>query len=145
MTDHILDVDISKANLDVHLVPTGETQQSANSTVGFRRLIAWLRERTATQNRHKQARLPLLKRQCASAAFEMLNSIPGISVITAIAVLSELPEIGSLNPKAAASSLAGPGAGHSAIRHPARAQLRPRGPAKAAPGALHAGCLSDCL
>ena len=36
-------------------------------------------------------------------AFEILNSIPGISVITAIAVLSELPEIGSLDPKAAAS------------------------------------------
>ena len=45
MTDHILGVDISKANLDVHLIPTGETQQFANSTVGFRRLIAWLRER----------------------------------------------------------------------------------------------------
>ena len=36
-------------------------------------------------------------------AFEILNSIPGISVITAIAVLSELPEIGSLDSKAAAS------------------------------------------
>ena len=223
MTDHILGVDISKANLDVHLIPTGETQQFANSTVGFRRLIAWLRERpvsrvvyeptgpwhrdferalgkasqplsrvnplqarrfaqalgqkaktdaidarilaamgrvldlprskpssqwqtelrelhtarqalakdrTATLNRQKQARVPLLKRQCASRlrhierqlkaleaemakhvkadpaqarAFEILNSIPGISVITAIAVLSELPEIGSLDPKAAAS------------------------------------------
>ena len=33
MTDHILGVDISKANLDVHLIPTGETQQFANSTV----------------------------------------------------------------------------------------------------------------
>ena len=32
MTDHILGVDISKANLDVHLMPTGETQQFANST-----------------------------------------------------------------------------------------------------------------
>ena len=38
-----------------------------------------------------------------------------------------------------------PGAGHAAIRHLARAQLRPRGPAKAAPSALHAGCLSDRL
>ena len=36
MTDHILGVDISKANLDVHLMPTGETQQFANSTAGFR-------------------------------------------------------------------------------------------------------------
>ena len=43
MTNHVLGVDISKASLDVHLVPTGETQQFANNTVGFRRLIAWLR------------------------------------------------------------------------------------------------------
>ena len=45
MTNHVLGVDISKASLDVHLVPTGETQQFANNTVGFRRLIAWLRGR----------------------------------------------------------------------------------------------------
>ena len=49
MTDHILGVDISKANLDVHLIPTGETQQFANSTAGFRRLIAWLRERPVSR------------------------------------------------------------------------------------------------
>ena len=49
MTDHILGVDISKANMDVHLIPTGETQQFANSTVGFRRLIAWLRERPVSR------------------------------------------------------------------------------------------------
>ena len=47
MTNHVLGVDISKASLDVHLVPTGETQQFANNTVGFRRLIAWLRGRPA--------------------------------------------------------------------------------------------------
>ena len=91
---------------------------------------ALAKDRTATLNRQKQARVPLLKRQCASRlrhierqlkaleaemakhvkadpaqarAFEILNLIPGISVITAIAVLSELPEIGSLDPKAAAS------------------------------------------
>ena len=45
MTNHVLGVDISKASLDVHLVPTGETQQFANNTVGFRRLLAWLRGR----------------------------------------------------------------------------------------------------
>ena len=223
MTDHILGVDISKASLDVHLVPTGETRQFANSTVGFRRLIVWLRDRpvsrvvyeptgtwhrdferalgkaglplsrvnplqarrfaqalgqkaktdaidartlaamgqvldlprsrppsqwqtelrelhtarqalakdrTATQNRQKQVRVPLLKRQCASRlrhierqlkaleaemlkhvksdsvqarALEILKSIPGIGAITAVAVLAEMPEIGSLDPKAAAS------------------------------------------
>ena len=31
------------------LIPTGETQQFANSTVGFRRLIAWLRERPVSR------------------------------------------------------------------------------------------------
>ena len=223
MTHHVLGVDISKASLDVYLVPTGETRQFANNTTGFRRLIAWLRDRpisrvvyeptgawhrdfeqalskaglplsrvnplqarrfaqalgqkaktdavdartlaamgqtldlprsrppskwetvlrelhtarqalakdrTAAQNRQKQARVPLLKRQCASRlrhierqlkaleiemlkhvrsdsaqarALEILKSIPGIGVITAVALLAEMPEIGSLDSKAAAS------------------------------------------
>ena len=49
MTNHVLGVDISKASLDVHLAPTGETQQFANSTEGFRRLIAWLRDRPVSR------------------------------------------------------------------------------------------------
>ena len=36
-------------------------------------------------------------------ALEILKSIPGIGAITAVAVLAEMPEIGSLDPKAAAS------------------------------------------
>lgn len=223
MTQHVLGVDISKASLDVYLEPTGETRQFANSTTGFRRLIAWLRDRsvsrvvyeptgawhrdfeqalskaglplsrvnplqarrfaqalgqkaktdavdartlaamgqtldlprsrppsqwqavlrelhtarqalakdrTAAQNRQKQARVPLLKRQCASRlrhierqlkalevamlehvnsdsaqarALKILRSIPGIGVITAVAMLAEMPELGSLDSKAAAS------------------------------------------
>ena len=223
MTQHVLGVDISKASLDVYLEPTGEARQFANSTTGFRRLIAWLRDRsvsrvvyeptgawhrdfeqalskaglplsrvnplqarrfaqalgqkaktdavdartlaamgqtldlpqsrppsqwqtvlrelhtarqalakdrTAAQNRQKQARVPLLKRQCASRlrhiesqlkaletemlkhiksdsaqtrALEILRSIPGIATITAVAMLAEMPEIGTLDPKAAAS------------------------------------------
>ena len=223
MAHHILGIDISKARLDVHHLPTGETHQFANNAVGFRRLIAWLRdrpvsrvvyeptglwhrdfeqalskaglplsrvnplqarrfaqalgqkaktdavdaralaamgcalelprshppskcqtvlrelyaarqalskERTATLNRQKQTRVLLLKRQYASRlrhierqlktlesemakhvkvdsmqarAFEILTSIPGISVITAVALLAEMPEIGSLDAKAAAS------------------------------------------
>ncbi len=215
MTHHVLGVDISKASLDVYLVPTGETRQFANNTTGFRRLIAWLRvrpisrvvyeptgawhrdfeqalskaglpvsrvnplqarrfaqalgqkaktdavdartlaamgqtldlprsrppskwetalrelhtarqalakDRTAAQNRQKQARVPLLKRQCASRlrhierqlkaleiemlehvrsdsaqarALEILKSIPGIGVITAVALLAAMPGIGS--------------------------------------------------
>ena len=264
MTDHILGVDISKANLDVHLIPTGETQQFANSTVGFRRLIAWLRERpvsrvvyeptgpwhrdferalgkaglplsrvnplqarrfaqalgqkaktdaidarilaamgrvldlprsrpssqwqtelrelhtarqalikdrTATLNRQKQARVPLLKRQCASRlrhierqlkaleaemakhvkadpaqarAFEILNSIPGNLGHHRHRRALGAPGDWLARPQGRGQS-GRPGAGHAAIRHLARAQLRPRGPAKAAPGALHAGCLSDRL
>ena len=49
MTNHVLGVDISKASLDVHLAPTGEIQQFANSTEGFRRLIAWLRDRPVSR------------------------------------------------------------------------------------------------
>ena len=91
---------------------------------------ALAKDRTAAQNRQKQARVPLLKRQCASRlrhierqlealetemlkhvksdpaqarAFEILKSIPGNGAITAVAVLAEMPEIGSLDPKAAAS------------------------------------------
>ena len=85
--------------------------------------LALAKDRTATQNRQKQACLPLVKRQCASRlrhierqlkaleaemlkhiksdsaqarALEILTSIPGIGAITAVAVLAEMPEIGSL-------------------------------------------------
>ena len=91
---------------------------------------ALAKDRTAAQNRQKQARVPLLKRQCASRlrhierqlealeaemlkhvksdsaqtrALEILKSIPGIGAVTAVAVLAEMPEIGSLDPKGAAS------------------------------------------
>ena len=49
MTRYILGVDISKASLDVYLVPTGESRQFANSATGFRRLIAWLRDRPVSR------------------------------------------------------------------------------------------------
>ena len=108
--------------------PSSQWQTELRELHTARQALA--KDRTATLNRQKQARASLLKRQCASRlrhierqlkaleaemakhvkadptqarAFEILNSIPGISVITAIAVLSELPEIGSLDPKAAAS------------------------------------------
>ncbi len=90
---------------------------------------ALAKDRTAAQNRQKQARVPLLKRQCVSRlrhierqlealeaemlkhvksdsaqarALEILKSIPGIGAVTAVAVLAEVPEIGSLDPKGAA-------------------------------------------
>ena len=39
----------------------------------------------------------------SARALEILKSIPGIGAITAVAVLAGMPEIGSLDPKAAAS------------------------------------------
>ena len=81
--------------------------------------LALAKDRTATQNRQKQACLPLVKRQCVSRlrhierqlkaleaemlkhiksdsaqarALEILTSIPGIGAITAVAVLAEMPE-----------------------------------------------------
>ena len=91
---------------------------------------ALIKDRTAASNREKTLTLPLLKRQNARrrkqidtqiAALEaemqsliardqqlakrltILESIPGISTITAVALLIEMPELGTLDGKQAAS------------------------------------------
>jgi transposase len=91
---------------------------------------ALIKDRTAAKNRQKQIALPLLKRQNAQrlaqigrqigaieAAIEarlradpaltrkldILTSIPGLSTITAFALLIEMPELGRLDGKQAAS------------------------------------------
>ena len=91
---------------------------------------ALIRDRTAARNRAGQASLPLLKHQHARAlkAIEralaevdaaiaalvegdatlarkaaILVSIPCVSAVTAAAVLAEMPELGTLEPGAAAS------------------------------------------
>jgi len=91
---------------------------------------ALIKDRTAAKNRQKQIALPLLKRQNArrlaqtgrqigaiEAAIEaklkadaalarkldILTSIPGLSKITAFALLIEMPELGRLDGKQAAS------------------------------------------
>jgi transposase len=91
---------------------------------------ALIRDRTAARNRAHQLTLPLLRRQNARrlAAIErdlvaldaaiaaliasepalaraaaILQSIPGISEITAAAILAAMPELGTLEPGAAAS------------------------------------------
>jgi transposase len=91
---------------------------------------ALVKDRTAAKNRQKQMTLPLLKRQNAQrlaqierqieaieAAIEaklkadaalarkldILTSVPGLSKITAFALLIEMPELGSLDGKQAAS------------------------------------------
>lgn len=91
---------------------------------------ALIKDRVAARNRAGQLRLPLLRRQnarrlarierdlaavdAAIAALigadpalarkhRILTSIPGISAITAAAILAEMPELGTLGPKQAAS------------------------------------------
>ena len=91
---------------------------------------ALVKDRTAAKNRQKQIALPLLKRQNAqrlaqiehqigaieaaiqaklkadptlARKLEILTSVPGLSTITAFALLIEMPELGSLNGKQAAS------------------------------------------
>lgn len=91
---------------------------------------ALVKDRTAAKNREAIARLPLLKRQLTrrlqqidrqlkaidaeidrrvraapdlAERVDLLTSIPGISTITAVAVLVEMPELGQLNAKQAAS------------------------------------------
>ena len=91
---------------------------------------ALIKDRTAAKNRAKTLRLPLLKRQSearlaqiarqinaieaemrrlianhpqTARAFEILCSIPGVSDITAAALIVEMPELGTLDAKSAAS------------------------------------------
>jgi len=91
---------------------------------------ALVKDRVAAQNRSHRLRLPLLKRQAqqrlkqveqqlatldaATAELvetdpllaqrrDILQSIPGIGTITAIAILIEMPELGTIENKAAAS------------------------------------------
>ena len=89
-----------------------------------------LKDRTAAKNREKQIALPLLRRQNArrldqiarqveaveaaiesrlkadpalARKLEILTSIPGLSKITAFALIIEMPELGTLDGKEAAS------------------------------------------
>jgi transposase len=91
---------------------------------------ALVKDRTAAKNRQKQITLPLLKRQnvqrlaqierqieaieagiearlkadpALARKLEILTSVPGLSKITAFALLIEMPELGSLDGKQAAS------------------------------------------
>lgn len=91
---------------------------------------ALIKDRTAAKNRAKSLSLPMLKKQSAqrlrqiaanlqaieaamlaliagdakmARTFEILCSIPGISKITAATLLVEIPELGTLEAKAAAS------------------------------------------
>ncbi len=89
-----------------------------------------IKDRTAAKNRSKSLRLPMLKKQSnlrlrqimrslkeietamlalidadqkTARAFKILCSIPGISKITAVTLLVEIPELGTLEQKAVAS------------------------------------------
>ena len=92
--------------------------------------LALIKDRTATKNRQKNLTLPLLKRHNAvrlkqieaqltqvdqaimaiiagdetlKTRFDIIVSIPGLSTITAFALLIEMPELGELEDKAAAA------------------------------------------
>ena len=73
-------------------------------------------------------------------ALGILKSIPGIGAMTAVAVLAEMPEIGSLDPKAAASL-----AGLAPVTRQSGNWQRAGWPPKAAQGPLHASCLGDLM
>lgn len=91
---------------------------------------ALMKDRTAALNREKQLRSPLLRRQASQrlkqidiqlkaidaalealrdgdsdlqTRFDILASIPGISTVTAFAILIEMPELGTLEHKQVAS------------------------------------------
>ena len=161
MNDHTpntVGVDISKAHLDAHELPTGRAVRFDNDTAGIAGLSRWIspdvdcvvyestgschrefeealagaltRDRTAVLNRSGQARHPLVKRQlklrlrqierqikaldaeigkliaaddALSRRAEILTSIPGVAEVTAAALMAEMPELGRLEAKAAAS------------------------------------------
>ncbi|MHA6721190.1 IS110 family transposase [Sphingomonas sp. RS6] len=92
--------------------------------------LALVKDRTAARNREHACRAPLLKRHAAqrlaqidrqiaaidsalkahlhrdtqlAARFEILVSIPGVGALTAITMLIEMPELGTLDSKQAAS------------------------------------------
>jgi transposase len=92
--------------------------------------LALVKDRTAARNREHACRAPLLKRHATqrlaqidrqiaaidaalkvhlhtdpdlAARFEILVSIPGVGVLTAITMLIEMPELGQLDSKQAAS------------------------------------------
>lgn len=112
---------------EVHAPPSATLEQLRDLVLARRALI---KDRTAAKNRSKHLGLPLLRRQNAQrlrqieaqlvaidAAIEaliqededlqrrqrILLSIPGISAVTAVAILVEMPELGSLDQKQAAS------------------------------------------
>lgn len=112
---------------EIHAPPSPALEQLKDLVLARRALI---KDRTAAKNRSKHLALPLLRRQNAQrlrqidaqlvaidAAIEVLVhadeglrqrhlillSIPGISAVTAVAILVEMPELGTLDQKEAAS------------------------------------------
>ena len=133
-TDRVDAAVLARMGLALGLKP--QPQRPANlelltELVAARRVL--MRDRTANLNRQKTLRHPLLRRQCAArlrqierqvqaleremldavecdealrGRLDILVSIPGVSTVTAIALMVELPELGTLSP-AQAASLAG--------------------------------------
>ena len=125
---------------------------------------ALIKDRTAALNRQKSLNIPLLKRQAEQRLkqiaaqitaidtecrtriaselglrrrFDILTSIPGLGEASAFAIVADMPELGALENKQAAS-LAGLGPRRPPIRPVERQELHPRRPANAQAGTLHA-------
>ena len=113
--------------LEPHPVQS-EILRDLNALTSARRAL--VKDRTAAKNRLKGLEMTLLRRQNAdrlkrikadleaidaalaqliladkelAARYAILLSIPGLSAITAAALLAQMPELGTLNPRAAAS------------------------------------------
>jgi transposase len=125
---------------------------------------ALVKDRTAAKNRGKTLTLSLLKRQNAQRLeqidrqiatveaailqmieanasladrFAILTSIPGVSNITAFALLIAMPELGALEAGQAAN-LARPGPDRPTVRPLDRPLIHSRRPCRRPPGPLHA-------
>ena len=104
-----LGVDISKENLDVPLHPTGAHRRFANHREGFTALLkAQVAERLKQVERQiaaLDAALPQRREadRILKARFDTLTSIPGLGEATALALLIDMPELGALENKCAAS------------------------------------------
>jgi transposase len=135
---------------------------------------ALAKDRTAAKNRRNALTAPLLKRQNAqrleqierqmaaiesaileqihtdpdlSRRFAILTTIPGVSALTAFALLIEMPELGNAGARRPRCGTGGqsrrPGPGRPAVRPMDWTRLHPRRTSPSPPGRLHAGARRD--
>jgi len=117
MSNVTIGVDISKDTLDAHRLPDGASRSFANTPAGHKALIAWAGHgvtrivfeptgpyHAAFERALAGAGLPLVKVNPRQARrFAILLSIPGIARVSAFTLLIEMPELGAMDAKQAAS------------------------------------------